>query len=111
MTDTPKAVVTTRTLDDPAWGPTTVISGDVTAEIAALKRQPGGDVAVGASATLVRFLLQAGLLDELWLLVHPVVIGAGRHLFEDGDAQVPLTLLESRAHRNGVVPLRYAHQG
>ena len=76
-----------------------------------IKQQPGGDIAVGASGTLVRFLLQAGLLDELALFVHPVVVGAGRHLFEDGDGQVPLALLESRAHHNGVVALRYSGRG
>ena len=76
-----------------------------------LKQQPGGDIAVGASGTLVRFLLQTELLDELILFVHPVVVGAGRHLFEDGDGQVPLTLLESRAHHNGVVALRYSGRG
>jgi RibD domain-containing protein len=54
---------------------------------------------------------QAGLLDELMLFVHPVVAGAGRHLFEDGGGQVPLTLLESRAHHNGVVALRYSGRG
>ncbi len=62
----------------------------------------------GASGTLVRFLLQAGLLDELRLLVHPIVAGAGRHLFEDGHGQVPLVLVESRAHSNGVVALHYS---
>jgi dihydrofolate reductase len=85
-----------------------VITGDVAAALTTLKQQPGGDIAVGASGTLVRFLLQAGLLDELALFVHPVVVGAGRHLFEDGGGQVPLTLLESRAHHNGVVALRYS---
>ena len=96
MTAAEKAVVTSRPLGDPGWGPTTVITGDVAAAITTLKQQPGGDIAVGASGTLVRFLLQAGLLDELALFVHPIVVGAGRHLFEDGDGQVPLTLLESR---------------
>jgi dihydrofolate reductase len=112
MTATPKIVVsTTRRQADPGWGPTTLISGDVAAELGRLKEQPGKDIAVGASGTLVRFLLREGLLDELSLLVHPVVAGAGRHLFEDGDRQVPLTLLESRTHRNGVVALRYGYPG
>lgn len=111
MTGTQKAVVTSRPLGDPGWGPTTVISGDVATALTTLKQQPGGDITVGASGTLVRFLLQAGLLDELYLFVHPVVVGAGRHLFEDGGSQVPLTLLESRAHRNGVVALRYSGRG
>jgi len=107
MTAAPKVVVST-TLLDPGWGPTTLISGDVTAELTRLKQRPGKDIAVGASGTLVRFLLQAGLLDELTLLVHPVVVGAGRRLFEGGGDPVPLTLLDSRRHGNGVVALRYA---
>jgi dihydrofolate reductase len=111
MTAARKAVVTSRPLGDPGWGPTTVITGDVAAALTTLKQQPGGAITVGASGTLVRFLLQAGLLDELTLFVHPVLAGAGRHLFEDGGGQVPLTLLESRTHGNGVVALRYSGQG
>jgi dihydrofolate reductase len=111
MTAARKAVVTSRPLGDPGWGPTTVISGDVAAALTTLKQEPDGDIAVGASGTLVRFLLQAGLLDELTLFVHPVVVGAGRHLFEDAGGQVPLRLLESRAHHNGVVALRYSGRG
>ena len=107
MTSTPKIVVST-TLDKPDWGPTTLISGDVAAELTKLKQQPGKNITTGASGTLVRFLLQQGLLDELNLLVHPVVVGTGKHLFEGGTGQVPLKLLESRPLSNGVVALRYA---
>jgi dihydrofolate reductase len=106
MTSTPKVVIST-TLTDPGWGPTTVISSDVTAELAKLKRQPGGTIAVAASGTLVRYLLTESLLDELRLLVHPIVAGAGRHLFEGGVGQIPLNLAETRPHSNGVVALRY----
>lgn len=52
--------------------------------------------------------LQEGLLDELRLLMHPIVVGTGRHLFEGGRIEVPLNLLECRPHRNGVIALRYA---
>jgi dihydrofolate reductase len=107
MTSAPKVVVST-TLDHPDWGPTTLISSAVAAELTKLKQQPGGNITVGASVTLVRFLLQEGLLDELRLLVHPIVAGAGRRLFAGGGDQVPLTLLASRPHRNGVVALHYA---
>lgn len=107
MTNAPKIVVST-TLEQPDWGPTALISGDITAELAKLKQQPGKNISTGASGTLVRFLLQQGLLDELTLLVHPVVVGTGKHLFEGGTSQVPLTLLESRSLSNGVVALRYA---
>jgi dihydrofolate reductase len=107
MTATPKVVVS-ATLTDPDWGPTTVISGDITTAVTELKRQPGRDIAVGASGALVRFLLAEHLLDELILLVHPVVAGPGKRLFAEAGGRVPLTLLESRPHRNGVVALRYA---
>jgi dihydrofolate reductase len=107
MTATPKVVVS-ATLEHPDWGPTTVISGDITTALTGLKQQPGRDITVGASATLVRFLLAERLLDELRLLVHPVVAGAGSRLFQESSGRVPLTLLESRAHRNGVMALRYA---
>jgi dihydrofolate reductase len=106
MTATPKIVIST-TLTDPGWGPTTVISGDITAALAGLKQQPGGDITVAASATLVRFLLAEHLLDELRLLVHPVVAGPGKRLFPEASGRVPLTLLEARPHRNGVMALRY----
>ncbi|MBO0814470.1 MAG: dihydrofolate reductase family protein [Actinobacteria bacterium] len=107
MTSAPKIVVST-TLQHPDWGPTTLISSDITAELTKLKQQPGKNISTGASGTLVRFLLAQGLLDELTLLVHPVVIGTGTHLFEGGTGQVPLTLLESRSLSNGVVVLRHA---
>jgi dihydrofolate reductase len=80
---------------------------DVTAALARLKEQPGGDIIVGASGTLVRFLLHEGLLDELRLLVHPVIVGPGRRLFEGDDQNMPLMLTQAQAHRNGVVALRY----
>ena len=107
MTATPKVVVS-ATLNDPDWGPTTVISSDITAALTELKQQPGPDITVAASGTLVRFLLAEHLLDELRLLVHPVVAGAGKRLFTEASRRVALTLLESRPHRNGVVALRYA---
>jgi dihydrofolate reductase len=107
MTSTPKVVVSAG-LHDPSWGPTTVIRRDVAASLAWLKREPGGDIAVGASGTLVRFLLAERLLDELCLFVHPVLAGAGRRLFAEGAGTMPLTLLESWQHRNGVLMLRYA---
>src|SRR6266516_692607 len=105
MTDTPKIVVSS-TLDNADWGPTTVISGDVSATLARLKEQPGRDITVVASGTLVRFLLRERLLDELQLLVHPVIVGSGARLFEDYGESLPLTLAHCHAHGNGVVALR-----
>jgi dihydrofolate reductase len=101
-------VVVSTTLNRPGWGPTTLISRDVAAEITQLKQHPGQDITVGASPTLVRFLPAEGLLDELRLLVHPIVAGTGKRLFEGDLDRLPLTLLECRPHGNGVVGLHYA---
>src|SRR6201989_1016727 len=92
MTATPKVVVFT-TLTNPDWGPTRVISSNITAALAELKQQPGQDITVGASATLVRFLLDEHLLDELRLLVHPVVAGKGEGPFAAGGRRGPPHLL------------------
>jgi len=107
MTNAQKIVVS-ATLEHPNWGPTTLISSDVAPGLTKLKQQPGKNISTGASGTLVRFLLQHGLLDELNLLVHPVVVGTGKHLFEGAASQVPLRLLESKPLSSGVLVLRYA---
>jgi dihydrofolate reductase len=106
MTNTPKIVVSSS-LDNADWGPTTVISGDVAPALARLKEQPGRDITVGASGTLVRFLLRERLLDELQLFVHPVIAGSGARLFEGYRERLPLTLAHCHAHGNGVLALRY----
>ena len=106
MNTTPKVVVST-TIEDADWGPTTVIRDNVATQIAELKAQPGTNINVGASATLVRFLLQERLLDELNLHVHPLVRGRGQRLFDGLAARVPLELVESTPHSTGVVVLRY----
>jgi dihydrofolate reductase len=104
MNDTRKYVVST-TLTDPAWENSTVVSGDVKAEIARLKQDQ--QLGTTGSGTLVRWLLEQGLLDELHLLVHPLVLGKGKKLFDDG-AQIPLQLLSSAAFSTGVLHLVYA---
>ncbi len=107
MNETPKALVST-TITDPDWGPTTLITSDVAAEIQRLKEQPGKNINVEASGTLVGFLLEQGLLDELHLLIHPIVVGAGKRLFQERSHHLPLRLLESKAFTTGVVYLRLA---
>jgi dihydrofolate reductase len=98
-----KYVVST-TLTDPSWANSSVITGDVAAELTRLKA--GTRLGTTGSATLVRWLLEQGLVDELHLLVHPVVIGKGQKLFEDG-AKVPLTLTSAATFTTGVVHLVY----
>jgi dihydrofolate reductase len=103
----PKYVVS-GTLEEPlAWNNSTIISGNVAEEIARLKRQPGKDITILGSGTLVRSLLRDGLLDELTLMVHPVVLGGGKRLFEDRSDARALKLASSRTFSTGVVSLAY----
>ena len=107
MNDTPKFVVST-TLEEPLeWNNSTLIKGNVAEEIAKLKQQPGKSIGITGSATLVQSLLQDDLLDELGLLVHPVVVGSGKRLFEEGGDQKGLKLVDSRTFSTGVVYLTY----
>ena len=85
-----------------------MISGDVAAELTKLKADT--DLGTTGSATLVRWLLEQGLVDELHLLVHPIVVGHGKKLFADG-ATVPLKLVSSTTFDTGVVHLVYARRG
>jgi dihydrofolate reductase len=89
------------------WGNTTVLRGDAVEEVGKLKRQPGGDILVHGSAKLVESLLAAGLVDELQLLVHPVVMGGGARLFNDTEHTAKLELVEARPVGLDVVLLRY----
>ena len=106
-----KHVVST-TLEGPLeWQNSTLISGNVAEEISELKRRPGKDIVVSGSAALVRSLLRHGLLDELKLMVHPVVVGSGKRLFEEGDERVTLELTDSRTFATGVAYLTYRPTG
>jgi dihydrofolate reductase len=107
MNGTQKYVVST-TLEEPlGWENSTLIKDDVAEEIEKLKKGPGKDIAISGSATLVRSLLKDGLLDELKLMVHPVVVGKGKRLFKDEGDQIPLELVDSRTFSTGVLYLTY----
>jgi dihydrofolate reductase len=85
------------------------VAGDSTTpsiEITELKRQPGKSISISGSTTLVRSLLRHGLLDELRLLVHPIVVGEGQRLFEEG-LRIPLRLTSSSTFQTGVLSLIY----
>jgi dihydrofolate reductase len=107
MNNTPKYVVSTTREEPLEWNNSTLIKGNVAEEIAKLKQQPGKDIGITGSATLVQSLLQDDLLDELGLLVHPIVVGSGKRLFEDGGDQKALKLVDSRVFSTGVVYLTY----
>jgi dihydrofolate reductase len=107
LNNTPKFVVST-TLEEPLeWQNSTLIKGNVAEEVAKLKRQPGKDIGIVGSATLVRSLLRDGLLDELTLMVHPIVVGRGKHLFDDGGDRKALELVDSKTFGTGVLYLTY----
>jgi dihydrofolate reductase len=95
MNSMPKYVVST-TLQGPTWTNTSVISGDLAAEIAKLKEQHGGDILVAGSGTLVRSLVAEGLVDELRLMVFPVVLGKGQRLFTDETERCDFDLAETK---------------
>ena len=102
-----KYVVSDR-LDRADWSNTTLIRGDGAADrIRELKARPGKGIAMSGSATLVRWLLGQGLVDELHLLVHPVVVGTGRRLFEPDTPQQALELVSAQTFSTGVLHLTY----
>jgi len=88
------------------WQNTTILSGPLADEIAALKRQPGKEIVATGSVSLVRSLVQADLVDAYRLFVYPVVLGRGRRLFPDGIGRT-LRLADTRTFRSGVVLLSY----
>lgn len=102
----PKFVVSS-TLEKAEWNNSTLIRGNVTEEIRKLKQQPGGNIRVVGSATLAQSLMQAGLVDEYWFLVHPIIRGRGKRLFKDGMDMMALKLVETKSFNSGVVLLRY----
>lgn len=110
MNNTPKYVVS-KTLDKAEWNNSTLISGNVAEEITKLKQQSGKNIGITGSATLVQTLLQDDLLDELGLMIHPVVVGSGKRLFQEGGGPKGLKLVDSMTFSTGVVSLTYQPAG
>jgi dihydrofolate reductase len=106
----PKHVVST-TLDRVEWNNSMLLQDDVAAEVAKLKRQPGNELQVHGSATLVRTLMERGLVDEYRLLIHPVVLGNGKRLFADGTTPAALELIDTKTTSRGVVAHIYQPSG
>lgn len=107
----PAKVVVSSSLRDPVWAGTTVLDGDAVAGVRALKAQPGAGILITGSIRLTRTLLRAGLVDELHLLVHPIVVGAGERLFEADGPQIPLSLISSEPLGSGVTNTTYRIAG
>jgi dihydrofolate reductase len=106
MNDTPKIVFST-TLERADWTGTRLVSENVDEEVAKLKAEPGRDLAIFGSIDLTRRFLEAGHLDELRVMIHPVLLGAGHSLVHGLRARVPLRLIDSRVFASGNVLLTY----
>jgi dihydrofolate reductase len=89
------------------WEPASLITGDLAEELTKLKQQPGKNIQIPGSPTLVSALVRDGLLDELSLSICPIVVGSGMHLFENIAGHIPLHLVESTAQSTGAVSMTY----
>jgi dihydrofolate reductase len=110
MNTRPKYVAS-NTLTEARWAGTTVLAGDVAAAIRELKAKPGGDLQVHGSGRLVRWLLENDLVDEMNLLICPVVVGQGTRLFPDNGPDIALDLTESRTFPKGITLQVYRPAG
>jgi dihydrofolate reductase len=106
MNHTQKYVAST-TLESPEWQNTTVLEGDAAEAVVRLKQEDGETITLNGSASLLRSLLRAGLVDDLRLYLHPVVRGSGDRMFANGEELGILKLAECHAYDNGVVSLTY----
>jgi dihydrofolate reductase len=106
LNSSPKYVVSS-TLKEAEWGPSTIIKNGVVKEITNLKHQPGQNILVFGSSTLVASLMEADLVDEYRLLVHPIIMGSGKRAFKDGIATSKLTLGDTTTLSSGVISLSY----
>jgi dihydrofolate reductase len=103
----PAKVLVSTTVTDPTWARTTVIRDDVVGQVRALKDHPGAGILVNGSISLCRTLLEAGLVDELHLMIHPIVVGHGQRLFPESGPQIPLAVASSELFPTWVLSVRY----
>jgi dihydrofolate reductase len=104
--DTRKIVVSNKRLEF-TWRNSEQLQAELVSAVTALKAEPGGDIAISGSVSVIRQLLDAGLIDELHLIVDPIAVRKGMRLFDDSGSTLPLALIESHALSNGVVHLVY----
>jgi len=100
-------VVFSKTLESPSWTNTRLVKRDIAAEVRKMKQQPGNDMAILGSGSVIAQLAREGLIDQYQIVVHPVVIGAGRTMFEGLENKLQLKLLGTRTFQNGNVLLSY----
>ena len=101
-------IVYSRTLDKANWNPSTLLREVDPAEVTAMKEQPGGDLVIASGVRLARTFINLGLVDEYHLLVNPVILGSGLHLFKDLRGRLDLNLTGTRTFSSGVVLLEYS---
>lgn len=106
MNTTPKYIVSS-TLETLHWANSTLLTGNLHEVVATLKQQAGKNIQVPGSPRLVRSLLREGLLDELSIMIQPIVLGSGMRLYDELTARVPLKLVESRTFSSGVLSVTY----
>lgn len=106
MNNLPK-VVFSRTMDKAEWNNTKLVKGNIVEEVSRMKSEPGDDMVIMGSGTIVSQLTQERLIDEYQIIVHPLVLGSGRTLFQGVKQQVPLKRVNSRTFGNGNVLLTY----
>jgi len=104
--DARKIVVSNQKLEF-TWRNSEQLEGDLVEAVTALKNEPGANIALSGSVSVVRQLLTAGLLDELHLLVHPIAVRKGMRLFDEGETPMPLRLISSETFKTGVLNLVY----
>jgi dihydrofolate reductase len=104
--------VASKTLQEPlAWANSNLLGQDLPTAIKEIKKEDGGNIVVLGSGNLVQTLIEHDLIDEYALMIHPLVLGTGKKLFEDGLAKVSLRLLDSMTTTTGVVFASYAPEG
>jgi dihydrofolate reductase len=102
-----KYVVATTLEEALGWQNSTLVSENVADEIEKLKQGEGGNIVISGSGALVRSLVRYGLLDELKLMIHPILVGSGKRLFEEGEEQTKLELVDSKTFSTGALYLTY----
>jgi dihydrofolate reductase len=102
-----RKTVFSRTLDRVSWQNTTLVKGDLVAEVKKLKQQSGPDIVILGSGSIISQLTQARLIDEYQIVLSPIILGKGRTLFETVDGKIGLTLTKTRSFKNGNVVLWY----
>lgn len=103
--------VASNTLTSGAWQPSVFLNGNIAEKIAKIKQQPGPDLHVWGSGSLIQALIRHGLVDAFWLMIYPITLGVGKRLFADGTLPMTFKVTESQVTPNGVMVVNYERAG